>query len=95
MVGVFGFGEVGPSGYERGLTGFCGFVKIRVFVGISVFTRVLVYRTFVHFQGVFGEDFTQFLPNGYSTFVLTKLALEEIFLLRKILILGGFRLWII
>jgi len=81
-----------PSGYERGLTGFCGFVKIRVFVGISVFTRVLVYRTFVHFQGVFGEDFTQFLPNGYSTFVLTKLALEEIFLLRKILILGGFRL---
>ena len=80
------------SGYERGLTGFCGFVKIRVFVGISVFTRVLVYRTFVHFQGVFGEDFTQFLPNGYSTFVLTKLALEEIFLLRKILILGGFRL---
>jgi len=23
-----------PSGYERGLTGFCGFVKIRVFVGI-------------------------------------------------------------
>lgn len=48
-VGVFGFGEVGPSGYERGLTGFCGFVKIRVFVGISVFTRVLVYRTFVHF----------------------------------------------
>lgn len=91
-VGVFGFGEVGTSGYERGLTGFCGFVKIRVFVGISVFTRVLVYRTFVHFQGVFGEDFTQFLPNGYSTFVLTKLALEEIFLLRKILILGGFRL---
>ena len=54
----------GPSGYERGLTGFCSFVKIRVFVGISVFTRVLVYRTFVHFQGVFGEDFTQFLPNG-------------------------------
>ena len=38
-----------PSGYERGLTRFCGFVKIRVFVGISVFTRVLVYRTFVHF----------------------------------------------
>ena len=27
------------SSYERGLTGFCGFVKIRVFVGISVFTR--------------------------------------------------------
>ena len=38
-----------PSGYERGLTGFCGFVKIRVFVGISVFTRVLIYRTFVFF----------------------------------------------
>ena len=48
-VGVFGFGDVRPSGYERGLTGFCGFVKIRVFVGISVFTRVLVCRTFVHF----------------------------------------------
>ena len=56
-------------GYERGLTGFCGFVKIRVFVGISVFTRVLVYRTFVYFQGVFGEDFTQFLPNGQYTSV--------------------------
>lgn len=40
---------VAPSGYERGLTGFCSFVKIRVSVGISVFTRVLVYRTFVHF----------------------------------------------
>jgi len=48
-VGVFGFGEVGPSGYERGLTDFCSFVKIRVFVGISVFARVLVCRTFVHF----------------------------------------------
>ena len=29
-----------PSGYERSLTSFCKFVKIRVFVGISVFTRV-------------------------------------------------------
>ena len=38
-----------PPGYERGLTGFCGFVKIRVFVGISVFTRVLICRTFVSF----------------------------------------------
>ena len=34
---------------ERGLTVFCSFVKIRVFVGISIFTRVFVYRTFVHF----------------------------------------------
>ena len=40
-------------GYERGLTGFCGFVKIRVVVGISVFTRVLNYRTFVSFYGFF------------------------------------------
>lgn len=40
---------VWPSGYERGLTGFCGFVKIRVFVGILVFTRVSDCRTFVHF----------------------------------------------
>lgn len=38
-----------PSGCERGFTGFCSFVKIRVFVGISVFTRVLFYGTFVHF----------------------------------------------
>ena len=38
-----------PSGYERRLTAFCKFVKIRVFVGISVFTRVLICRTFVHF----------------------------------------------
>ena len=36
-------------GYERGLTDFCSFVKIRVFVGISVFARVLVCRTFVYF----------------------------------------------
>ena len=41
--------EFWPSGYERDLATFCKFVKIRVFVGISVFTRVLVYRTFVHF----------------------------------------------
>ena len=39
FVGVF-WGGSGPSGYERDLTCFCGFVKIRVFVGISVFTRV-------------------------------------------------------
>jgi len=38
-----------PSGYERDLNGFCEFVKIRVFIGISVFTRVLIYGTFVHF----------------------------------------------
>jgi len=49
VVGVFVFGEVRPSGYERGLTGFCGFVKIRVFVGFSVFTRVFISRTFVSF----------------------------------------------
>ena len=80
-VGVFGFGEVGPSGYERGLTAFCSFVKIRVFVGISVFTRALVCRTFVSFYGIFGVDFTQFLPNGHGTFVLTKLALvRDIFI---------------
>lgn len=77
-----------PSGYERGLTCFCGLVKIRVSVGISVFTRVLVYRTFVHFQGVFGEDFTQFLPNGHGTFVLTKLAL-----IRDIFIEKNFNFW--
>lgn len=68
-----------PSGYERGLTGFCSFVKIRVFVGISVFTRVFIYGTFVHFYGIFGDDFTQFLPNGYGSFVLTKLALVDTF----------------
>ena len=28
---------------------FCGFVKIRVFVGISVFIKVFIYRTFVYF----------------------------------------------
>ena len=67
--------------YERGLTHFCSFVKIRVFVGISVFIRVSVCRTFVLFYGIFGEDFTQFLPNGYGTFVLTKLALvRDIFI---------------
>lgn len=66
-------------GYERGLTGFCSFVKIRVFVGISVFTRVFIYGTFVHFYGIFGDDFTQFLPNGYGSFVLTKLALVDTF----------------
>ena len=86
MVGVFVFGEVRPSGYERGLTGFCGFVKIRVFVGISVFTRVLNYRTFVSFYGFFWDDFTQFLPNGYGTFVLTKSALVGDIFIRKILI---------
>ena len=53
MVGVFVFSEVRPSGYERGLTGFCSFVKIRVFVGISAFTRVSVYRTFVSFYDIF------------------------------------------
>ena len=31
-----------PSGYERDLGLFCKFVKIRVFVGISVFTRVFI-----------------------------------------------------
>ena len=41
--------DLWPSGYERGLTTFCKFVKIRVLVGISVFARVLLYRTFVHF----------------------------------------------
>lgn len=30
------------SGYERDLTTFCKFVKIRVFVGISVFTEVFI-----------------------------------------------------
>lgn len=47
--GVKNLRSVLPSGYERGLTDFCSFVKIRVFVGISVFTRVLVYSTFVSF----------------------------------------------
>lgn len=32
--GVKDWRLVMPSGYERGLTDFCGFVKIRVFVGI-------------------------------------------------------------
>ena len=72
-----------PSGYERHLTAFCEFVKIRVFVGISVFTRVLVYGTFVHFYGIFGEDFTQFLPNSCSTFVLRFMALVSAFLKMK------------
>lgn len=79
MFDVMDLRLVAPSGYERGLTDFCGFVKIRVFVGISVFTRVLIYRTFVHFQDIFGADFTQFLPNGYGSFVLTKLALVDTF----------------
>ena len=70
------------------MTGFCGFVKIRVFVGISVFTRVLACRTFVSFYGIFGVDFTQFLPNGYGTFVLRKLAL-----VRDIFIEKNFNFW--
>ena len=49
MGGVKDWRLVMPSGYERGLTDFCEFVKIRVFVGILIFTRVLTYRTFVHF----------------------------------------------
>ena len=49
------------SGYERGLTSFCSFVKIRVFVGISVNTLILVLRTFVHFYGIFWGFITQFL----------------------------------
>lgn len=49
MFDVMDLRLVAPSGYERGLTGFCGFVEIKVSVGISVFTRVLVHRTFVHF----------------------------------------------
>jgi len=36
-------------GYERRLTAFCTFVKIRVFVGISVNLLILTLRTFVHF----------------------------------------------
>ena len=54
-----------PSGYERGLTGFGGFVKIRAFVGISIFTRVLIYRTFVHFFELFGGVFPQLFPNYF------------------------------
>lgn len=53
-----------PSVYERGLTVFCRFVKIRVFVGISVFTKVLACRTFVHFMTFFEKilpNFTQLL----------------------------------
>ena len=46
---VIKFFKIIPSGYERDLGLFCKFVKIRVFVGISVFTRVFIYRTFVHF----------------------------------------------
>ena len=44
---------VAPSGYERQLTAFCTFVKIRVFVGVSVNLLILVLRTFVHFYGIF------------------------------------------
>ena len=37
----------------------------------------MLYRTFVHFYGIFWENFTQFLPNWCSTFVLTVLALVK------------------
>lgn len=82
--GVKDWRLVMPSGYERGLTGFCSFVKIRVFVGISVFTRVFIYGTFVRFYGIFGDDFTQFLPNSCSTFVLGISALVCAFFKMKI-----------
>ena len=62
---------------------FCSLKKIKVFVGILLFTGVLVYGTFVSFYGVFGEDFTQFLPNGYGTFVLRFIALVDAFLKMK------------
>lgn len=65
------------------MTAFCSFVKTRVFVGILLFTRVLVYGTFVSFYGVFGEDFTQFLPNSCSTFVLRFVVLVSAFLKMK------------
>ena len=76
-----------PSGYERRLNGFCEVMEIRFFVGIYIFTRVLVYGTFVHFYGILGEDFTQFLPNEYSTFALKYFALVGTFWKWKILIL--------
>ena len=62
------------------MTAFCEFVKIRVFVGILLLARVLVYRTFVSFYGIFGGDFTQFLPNLCSTFVLRFITLVGAFL---------------
>ena len=35
-VGVFGFGEVGPSGYEMCLKRLCNLVKSRVLADISI-----------------------------------------------------------
>jgi hypothetical protein len=67
-------------------------VKIRVFVGILLFTRVLVCRTFVHFYGIFGVDITQFLPNRYGTNVCGVFALVNAFLKMKNFNFGGFRL---
>lgn len=74
---------IGHKDYERRLTAFYSLKKIRVFVGISVFTIVLFYRTFVFFYSFFGENITQFLPNLYGTFVLTKLALVRDIFIKK------------